>query len=55
MRKHFTDILLFTGAALIVAGVAMIYAPAAFIVGGALVIGFAYLIEREKAHNAAVG
>lgn len=52
MKKYFTDLLLIIGAALIVAGVAMIHVPAAFIVGGLQVIGFAYLVEREKAHHA---
>lgn len=34
------------GCALVVAGVALVYVPASLIVGGALVFGVGYLVER---------
>lgn len=52
MKKYLSDILLFCGAALIVAGVAFVYLPAALIIAGSFLIWFAFLIEKDKAQNA---
>ena len=54
MKKYISDILLFCGAALIVAGAAMIHVPAALVIAGAFLIWFAFLIEKDKAQNAPV-
>lgn len=54
MKKYLGDILLFCGAALIVAGAAMIHVPAALVIAGAFLIWFAFLIEKDKAQNAPV-
>jgi hypothetical protein len=43
MKLDLPDFALVLGAGLIVAGAAMIYTPAAFLVAGCLCIGFAYL------------
>ena len=42
-----TDALEILGAATIVAGVALIWIPAAFIIGGAMIIGISYLVVRK--------
>ena len=54
MKKYISDILLFCGAALIVAGAALVYLPAAFVIAGSFLIWFAFLIEKDKAQNAPV-
>ena len=54
MKKYLSDFLLFCGAALIVAGAALIYVPAAFVIAGSFLIWFAFLIEKDMAQNASV-
>jgi hypothetical protein len=52
MKFDATDLLLLTGAACIVWGVAQIYVPAAWIVSGIFIISFSFLIAKERANNA---
>lgn len=53
-RFDITDLLLLLGGACIVWGIAEIYAPAAKIAAGIFMIGFAFLIAKERANNASV-
>ena len=47
----FDDLLLLGGAVAVVVGVSMIYAPAAWIVGGALAMGAAWLIAKATPNS----
>lgn len=49
MREVLLALVLVTAATLVVAGVAMLFVPAAYIVGGALVAGLGYLFLAEAA------
>ena len=56
MKDFAVNALALLGAALIVSGVALVSIPAALIVGGALLILFAFLVERvanERSKRAA--
>ena len=52
MKFDATDLLLLTGAACIVCGIAQIYIPAAWIAAGVFIIAFSFLIAKERANNA---
>lgn len=49
VREALLALVLVTAAALIVAGVAMLYVPAAYVVSGLLVAGLGYLFLAEAA------
>lgn len=50
--EYLDDLLLLTGAALIVWGIAQIYIPAAWIAAGLFLIACAFLIAKERVENA---
>lgn len=51
MRRNLDDVLLVSGCALIVTGVALWSIPAALIAAGAALIGFGILVARKMAKN----
>jgi len=47
IREHITDLLALAGAALIVAGIAMVYSPLAYIAAGAALVAVAVIGSRR--------
>lgn len=45
--RHLPDVLAVIGTGLIVAGVAMMHVPSAFVLGGATTVFAAYLIDKK--------